>query len=238
MSSLTKAFFSGLVDELEKRGACVCKKKDCPGGKKCPAYDMKKKAMDDGAGSPTDRGASIKAKIQAARRDPSTKANPKDTGPPGSGLQDPCAKAMKGRGFGKGAGEAFFGGFAEGLGKEAWGGGLAKAKELNKHIQAAGGIVQAGVEAYNKAKKGEKKPMKKKAGEAFFAGFDQAMNKEAVEGTPLGRTMPKSDPIARGGRGFMAEFLKTRRAKGGPKGSKRFLELLRSRASKAATTGK
>lgn len=41
------------------------------------------------------KGSSVKAKIEAARRDPSTKANPKDTGPAGSGLQDPRVKAMK-----------------------------------------------------------------------------------------------------------------------------------------------
>lgn len=187
MDSMTKAFFFGLTDELEKRAACTCGKKDCPGGKECPKSDkgkdekkegkkgfvFGKKAMDDGAGSPTAAGSSIRAKIQAARRDPSTKANPKDTGPKGSGLQDPRAQAMKGRGFGKSAEE---------LGKEAWGGGLAKAKELNKHIQAAGGNVQAGVKAYNEAKKGGKKPMKKKATaeEAFFAGFDEALGKDAA----------------------------------------------------------
>ena len=41
------------------------------------------------------KASSIKAKIEAARRDPSTKANPKDTGPEGSGTKDPRFEAMK-----------------------------------------------------------------------------------------------------------------------------------------------
>jgi len=71
-------------------------------------YNTDKKAVDDGSGS------SIKDKIEAARRDPSTKANPKDTGPKGSGTQDPRFKAMKKRA----AEEAFLAGFS-GLEKDA-----------------------------------------------------------------------------------------------------------------------
>lgn len=46
------------------------------------------------------KAMSISEKIEAARRDPSTKKNPKDTGPPGSGTQDPRFKERK---FGKSA---------------------------------------------------------------------------------------------------------------------------------------
>jgi hypothetical protein len=63
------------------------------GGGKGP-MGMPKKAMDDGAGAAQPH-ANIKAKIEAARRDPSTKKNPHDTGPKGSGTQDPRFKGMK-----------------------------------------------------------------------------------------------------------------------------------------------
>lgn len=248
MDSMTKAFFFGLTDELEKAGKCG-KPHD---KKEKKGLVLGKKAMDDGAGSPTAMGASIKAKIQAAKADPSTKANPKDTGPKGSGLQDPRAQAMKGRGFGKGAGvlgrvvykkitgkekipivthkgrrgligkggyivdtdkkkgkkgekkpmkksaeEAFFAGFA----KEAWGGGKAKAVELNKHIQAAGGDVKKGVASYNAAKKKEK-GFGKKAEEAFFGGFDEALGKDAAT------AIPKDTPGAAEARRVAAGYLK------------------------------
>jgi hypothetical protein len=114
MDSLTRSFFVGLTDELEKAGmSCATpgeklrskgKGKGLARGKGKGPMGMPKKAM------------SIKAKIEAARRDPSTKANPKDTGPKGSGTQDPRFKAMK-----KGATieDAFFTGFDAGMGKEA-----------------------------------------------------------------------------------------------------------------------
>jgi hypothetical protein len=127
--------------------------------------------------------SSIKAKIEAARRDPSTKANPKDTGPPGSGLNDPRAKAMKGRGFGK---QAWF--FSSKSGK-------AKAVELKKHIDRHGGDVKKGVASYNAAKKKEReKGMPKKAEEAFFAGFDEGMDKEGASavGGPRGSSERKN----------------------------------------------
>lgn len=41
------------------------------------------------------RGLGIRAKIEAARRDPSTKEKPKDTGPAGSGTADPRFKSQK-----------------------------------------------------------------------------------------------------------------------------------------------
>jgi hypothetical protein len=129
MDKLTQAFFAGLTDELEKGAAgMAC---DTPGMKKRSKGKGKGLARGKGRGPmgmPTkkvgrrDMGkeamSSIKAKIEAARRDPSTKANPKDTGPPGSGLNDPRAKAMKGRGFGKQAEESFFTGFDQAMGKE------------------------------------------------------------------------------------------------------------------------
>jgi len=111
-------FFNAFADELEKLSMCGKphgKKKGldtqmkarfgkkaekmvyCPRRKKMiPASEMGKKAMDDGAGAAQPH-SNIKAKIEAARRDPSTKKNPKDTGPPGSGTQDPRFMAMKKR---------------------------------------------------------------------------------------------------------------------------------------------
>ena len=81
--------------------------------KKVTGKDKKKLFGKGGLVHDTDKGSSVKAKIEAARRDPSTKANPNDTGPKGSGTQDPRFKAMKK----KGAEEAFLAGFDEGMGK-------------------------------------------------------------------------------------------------------------------------
>jgi len=139
MNAMTRAFFAGLTDELQKSAEdMTCdtpgkKKKSKGKGKglargrgKGPMGIPKKAEADDMAcatpgekirskgkgrglargrgrgpmgvpGGPGGggRGAGILAKIEAARRDPSTKANPKDTGPKGSGTQDPRFKAMK-----------------------------------------------------------------------------------------------------------------------------------------------
>lgn len=170
MDKLTTAFFVGLTDELEKKGGC-----DTPGEKIRSGGEGLGLAIGGGKGplrgrGGPGRGLGIRAKIEAARRDPSTKANPKDTGPKGSGTQDPRFKAMKKKA------EAFFS-------KEAWGGGKAKAEELNKHINAAGGSISGGVKAYNEAKKGKKgkKALKKTAEEVFFDAFDEGMGKKALE---------------------------------------------------------
>jgi len=105
MNSMTKAFFVGLTDELEKAGKCAT-----PGEKIRSKGKGKGLAIGQGKGPigiPKKAAvSSIKAKIEAARRDPSTKANPKDTGPKGSGTKDPRFVAMK-----KKAEEAFFDGF-------------------------------------------------------------------------------------------------------------------------------
>ena len=105
---MQEIFFRAFAEELSKlamcgkshgkkaktKGTAYASKMDkkaekmvyCPRRKKMiPASEMGKKA------------SAITAKIEAARRDPSTKANPKDTGPPGSGTQDPRFKAMKKR---------------------------------------------------------------------------------------------------------------------------------------------
>jgi len=160
MDSMTQAFYHGLLDELEKAGACATpgekirskgKGKGLARGKGKGPMGMPKKAEADDMACATPgekirskgkgrglargrgrgpmgvpggpggggRGAGILAKIEAARRDPSTKANPKDTGPKGSGTQDPRFKAQKGRGFGKQAEEAFFNGFDTSMEKEA-----------------------------------------------------------------------------------------------------------------------
>lgn len=81
------------------------------------------------------KGSSIKAKIEAARKDPSTKANPKDTGPPGSGTQDPRFKAMKK----KAAEDVFFAGFDYAMDKEAGPAArTAKLREALKGLKATG----------------------------------------------------------------------------------------------------
>jgi hypothetical protein len=193
-------FFTGMLEELEKKGACICKSKDCPGGKKCPEYDMKKKAMcgkphgkEKGKpkGSLAKKAMDIKAKIQAAKKDPSTKANPKDTGPPGSGLQDPRAQAMKGRGFGKGAGVIGRDVYKKLTGKE-------KIPLFGK-----GGLIGGGKK--KKEKKDKKGQEKKAAEDAFFGGFDQALGKDAET------AVPRDIPGAGGVRKEVAGILKLRR---------------------------
>lgn len=266
MDTMSVAFFRGLIDDLEKDAAdMVCdtpgkrirskgKGKGLARGKgkgpmgmptkKVGRRDMgkeaghasnylyekvtgKKKKKLFGKGGlihDTDekKGSSIKAKIEEARKDPSTKANPKDTGPKGSGTQDPRFKAQKGRGFGK---KAWL--FSSESGK-------ARALELKKHIDRHGGDINKGVASYNAAKKKEReKGMGKKAEEAFFAGFD----KEAIEGTPIGRYYEKGGREQKA-RDLMARALKGRRPGGShPQAGKAFakksLERYRAMARKA-----
>ncbi len=180
MDPLTKAFFIGLTDELEKKAGC-----DTPGekirskgkgrglviGKGKGPLGIPKRAMDDGAGAPTALGRSIRGKIQAAKADPSTKANPKDTGPKGSGLQDPRAQAMKGRGFGKGAGTLSNALFEKVTGKK------------KKKLFGKGGLI-------HDTDKDSKKAMKKKADEAFIGGFVEGLGKDAATAVP--KTQPKA----------------------------------------------
>ena len=260
MNSMTKAFFFGLTDELSK----AANDEENGDEKKDEKKDDEKEKKKEKEGEEEDKGKKkglflgkeamdIKAKIQAARRDPSTKANPKDEGPKGSGTRDPRFLAQKGQGFGKAGG--FFSSAS----------GKAKAVELNKHIQRAGGDVKAGVKSYNEAKKGEKgkkgqglgkgagvisgkiyekitgkkkkklfgkggliidtekkkgekKPMKKKAEEVFFSGFDQALGKDAAT------AIPKTTPGAAEARRVAALHLKkfqgrvTRKTLDDPKG--------------------
>jgi hypothetical protein len=216
MDPLTTAFYAGLYAELEKAGMCGMSHSEAKlraGKKKKP---MKKKAGvlsnavykkitgkdktklfgKGGVIHDTDKGSSVKAKIEAARRDPSTKTNPKDTGPKGSGLQDPRAEAMKGRGFGK---KAWL--FSSKSGK-------AKAEELNKHIKASGGDVNKGVASYNAAKKKERESAKKgigKKADVFRAAFIDELNKDAAT------AVPKDEPGAAKVRGAVAKILKGRR---------------------------
>lgn len=97
---MEERFAVGFMDELEKESA----KRDIP----CPGGRIRSRGKGRGMGFGRGKGplgvplgektagvTSIKAKIEAARRDPSTKANPKDTGPKGSGLQDPRVKLQQ-----------------------------------------------------------------------------------------------------------------------------------------------
>lgn len=108
-----ESFLNGLVDGMEKQAAKKEKMVYCPVRKKMvPESEMRSGGKGRGLGRGKGKGpigipagekragleiikeasSKIKAKIEAARKDPSTKANPKDTGPPGSGLQDPRVK--------------------------------------------------------------------------------------------------------------------------------------------------
>jgi len=92
---MQEVFFRTFADELSKIAAdMAC---DTPGKKKRSKGRGKGLAVGKGKGplGIPKKANAIKEKIEAARRDPSTKANPKDTGPKGSGTKDPRFKAMK-----------------------------------------------------------------------------------------------------------------------------------------------
>ena len=127
MNKLAYIFCAGFLDELEKLGSIQMKRKfkikktmgpEIPKERqvrpkpsygpmqekrakacKVPPQYLSKKPMKK-------KASSIMAKIEAAKKDPSTKKNPKDTGPKGSGTKDPRFKEMK---FGKAAVEAICG---------------------------------------------------------------------------------------------------------------------------------